>query len=39
LISRIKATVKKTKERIDLMNDGWDLVDKMGVDWYFRKPK
>ena len=27
------------EERIELMNDGWNLVDKEGVDWYFRKPK
>ena len=27
------------EERIDLMNDGWSLVDKDGEDWYFKKPK
>lgn len=27
------------KERIDLINDGWSLVEKEGDDWYFRKPK
>lgn len=27
------------QERIDLINDGWSLFDKEGVDWYFRKPK
>ena len=27
------------KERIDLMNEGWNLVEKDGDDWYFRKPK
>ena len=27
------------EERIELMNDGWILVDKDGQDWYFKKPK
>lgn len=35
-ITKIAST---KEERIDLMNDGWNLVDKEGVDWYFRKPK
>jgi hypothetical protein len=30
--------IASTKEmRCDLINDGWDLVDKDGEDWYFRK--
>jgi hypothetical protein len=29
-----------TKEqRIELINDGWKLVNRDGDDWYFRKPK
>jgi len=35
-ITKIAST---KKERIDLMNDGWTLVEKDRVDWYFRKPK
>jgi integrase/recombinase XerD len=35
-ITKIAST---KEERIDLMSDGWDLVDKEGIDWYFRKPK
>jgi integrase len=35
-ITKIAST---KKERIDLMNDGWSLVDKDDEDWYFRKPK
>ena len=35
-ITKIAAT---KDERIELMNDGWDLVEKDGEDWYFRKPK
>ena len=32
--------IAETKEeRISLINDGWDLVDKDGEDWYFRQPK
>jgi hypothetical protein len=27
------------KERCNLINDGWSLVEKEGEDWYFRKPK
>ena len=26
------------EERCNLINDGWDLVDKDGEDWYFKKP-
>ncbi len=32
--------VASTKEeRCDLINDGWDLVEKDGEDWYFKKPE
>jgi integrase len=32
--------ITPTKEqRIELMNDGWTLVDKDEKEWYFRKPK
>ncbi len=32
--------VASTKEeRCDLINDGWDLVEKEGEDWYFKKPE
>ncbi len=27
------------EERCDLINGGWDLVEKDGNDWYFRKPE
>ena len=27
------------EERCNLINDGWDLVEKAGEDWYFRKPE
>ena len=27
------------EERIDFINDGWELVEKDGEDWYFRKPE
>ena len=35
-ITKIAST---KKERVNLMNDGWNLVEKAGVDWYFEKPK
>ena len=35
-VTKIAAT---KEERCDLINDGWDLVDKDGEDWYFRKPE
>ena len=32
--------IASTKEqRCEMINDGWDLVDKDGEDWYFRRPK
>ena len=32
--------VASTKEeRCELINNGWDLVEKQGEDWYFRKPE
>lgn len=27
------------QERCDFINDGWELVDKDGEDWYFKKPE
>ena len=35
-ITKIAST---KEERIELMNDGWNLVEKDGAEWYFRKPK
>jgi len=35
-ISKIAST---KEERIALINDGWELVDKDGEDWYFKKPE
>jgi len=35
-ITKIAST---KEERVELMNDGWNLVDKDGIDWYFSKPK
>lgn len=35
-ITKIAST---KEERIELMSNGWNLVDKEGVDWYFRKAK
>jgi len=35
-ITKIAST---KKDRCILINDGWDLVDKDGEDWYFRKLK
>ena len=35
-MTRIAST---KQERCDLINDGWDLVEKDGEDWYFRKPE
>jgi hypothetical protein len=35
----ITKIVSTKKERIELMNDGWDFIKNDGNDWYFRKPK
>jgi integrase len=35
-ITKIGSTMK---ERIELLNDGWILVEKDRDDWYFKKPK
>ena len=35
-ITKIAST---KEERCDLINDGWDLVEKDLEDWYFRKPE
>lgn len=31
--------ITNKEERIEIMNDGWNLINKDGADWYFRKPK
>ncbi|MFC1487709.1 hypothetical protein ACFLRN_08500 [Thermoproteota archaeon] len=35
-ITKIAST---KKDRCILINDGWEIVDKDGEDWYFRKLK
>jgi integrase len=35
-ITKIAST---KEERCELINDGWELIDKDNEDWYFRKPK
>jgi integrase len=37
-IKYVTKIASNKEERIELINDNWELVEKDGEDWYFRQP-